>query len=129
MRQLFDEENTWFAYLAEEYGYDGNVGYTYSTLIREEYWPQGLIEGWLELIDKAYKAIEPLKTTDPALYEELKDRINLESLSFRFIQMELYSVYYSENDVNKMRESFKQDCRDLGVRSYKELLTLDEYWG
>lgn len=129
MKRLFDEENTWFAYLAEVYGYDGNVGYTYSTLLKEEYWPQGLLEGWLELIDEAYKAIEPLKSTDPSMYQTLKDRINLESISFRFMQLEMYSVFYSRTESEKMKESFKQDCYNLGIRAYRELVTIDEYFG
>ncbi len=129
MKRLFDEENTWFAYLAEHHGYDGNVGYTYQTLVREEYWPQGLLEGWLEIIDEAYKAIEPLKTSNPSLHDTLEKRIKLESITFRFMQLKLYSVYYSENEVARMEESLKTDCSELGVRSYSEQVTLDEYWG
>ncbi len=129
MKRLFDEENTWFAYLAEHHGYDGNVGYTYQTLVREEYWPQGLLEGWLEIIDEAYKAIEPLKTSNPSLHDTLEKRIKMESLTFRFMQLELYSVYYSENEVARMEESFKTDCFELGVRCYSEQVTIDEYLG
>lgn len=128
MKRLFDEENTWFAYLAEHHGYTGAIGYTYQTLLREEYWPQGLLEGWLEIIDEAYKAIEPLKTSDPSLYSTLADRINLESLSFRFMILEMYSVYYNESEVEKMRQSFQADCINLGVRQYSEQVPLDGYF-
>ena len=129
MKRLFDEENTWFAYLAEHHGYTGAIGYTYSTLLREEYWPQGLIEGWLDLIDEAYKTIEPLKTSDPSLHKTLTDRINLESLSLRFMLIEMYSVYYNENEVARMKQSFQEDCINLGVRQYSEQISLDGYWG
>ena len=129
MKRLFDEERTWFAYLAEHHGYNGNVGYTDSTLLREEFWPQGLLEGWLELIDEAYKAIEPLKQTDPSMHATLSDRINLESITFRFMQLEMYSVFYSENQVAKMKASLQSDCIRLGVRQYAELVSFDEYLG
>ena len=127
MKRLFDEENTWFAYLAEHHGYTGKIGYTYSTLLREEYWPQGLLEGWLELIDEAYKAIEPLRSSNPSLHETLTDRINLESLSFRFMLIGMYSIYYSENEVERMKKSFAADCLNLGVRSYSEQFEIGSY--
>ena len=128
MKRLFDEENTWFAYLAEEHDYDGNVGYRASTFLKEEYWPKGLLEGWLRIIDDAYKSIEYLKTSNPSLYQTLKDRITLESLAFRFMQNEMYLVYYSPSKQEEMKESFKSDCLRLGVRCYSELHPLDEYW-
>jgi len=129
MKRLFDEENTWFAYLAEHHGYTGNVSYTLSTLVKEEFWPQGLLEGWLALIDEAYAAIAPLKVSNPSLYDTLKDRITLESLTFRYMQLELYDVFYSENDVQRMKQSLKDDCTSLGVRQYSEQVSMDEYWG
>ena len=120
MKRLFDEENTWFAYLAEKHGYTGKVSYIESNLVIEEYWPKRLLEGWLEIIDEAYLAIEPYKNTDPILYETLKDRITLESLTFRYMQLHLYKLLYSETDAQRMIKSFKDDCYALGVTQYKE---------
>ena len=127
MKRLFDEEMTWFAYLEEYHGYNGTVSYTESTLLKEEFWPQGLLEGWLAIIDEAYKAIEPLKVSNPSMYETLTQRIKLESLTFRFMQLELYDVYYSEMQVEEMKESFKRDCIELGVRQYAESVAIGEY--
>lgn len=127
MKRLFDEEMTWFAYLEEYHGYNGTVSYTESTLLKEEFWPQGLLEGWLAIIDEAYKAIEPLKVSNPSMHETLTQRIKLESLTFRFMQLELYDVYYSEAQVEEMRESFKNDCIELGVRQYAESVAIGEY--
>jgi hypothetical protein len=129
MKRLYDEENTWFAYLAKEKGYDGNVGYTKSTLLKEEMWPRGLIEGWLDLIDEAYKAIEPLKISNPSMYETLTQRIKMESISFRYLQLEMYSIFYSDGEVQEMKTSLKADCAELGVRQFRELESLAEYWG
>ncbi len=120
MKQLFDEENTWFAYLAERYGYSGKVSYTTSNFVIEEYWPKGLLENWLGLIDEAYEKIEHYQQTDPALYEKLRDRINLESITFRYMQIQLYKLLYSENDSQMMIKTFKEDCLALGITQYKE---------
>lgn len=120
MRQLFDEENTWFAYLADEHGYTGKISYIETNLIIEEYWPKGLLEGWLKLIDEAYGKIEHYKTTDPALYEKLRDRITLESITFRYMQIHLYELLYSDADSQMMIKTFKEDCIALGMTHYRE---------
>ena len=120
MKQLFDEENTWFAYLAEKYGYNGKVSYTESNFVVEEYWPKGLLEGWLALIDEAYKKIEHYQKTDPILYEKLRDRITLESITFRYMQIKLYKLLYSDVDSQEMIKSFKIDCIALGITQYRE---------
>ena len=128
MKRLFDEEMTWFAYLEEYMGYNGTVSYTESTLVKEEYWPQGVLEGWLSIIDDAYKAIEHLKVSDPSMHETLTQRIKLESLTFRFMLLKLYSVYYTEAEVAEMESSFKKDCMDLGVRQFSEMVSWGEYF-
>lgn len=120
MKQLFDEENTWFAYLAEKYGYNGKVSYIDSNLVIEEFWPKGLLENWLALIDEAYQKIAHYQKSDPVLYEKLKDRINLESLTFRYMQIHLYKLLYSDVDSQMMIKTFKEDCNALGITHYKE---------
>ena len=40
----------------------------------------------------------------------------------------MYSVYYSESEVESMKASLKTDCAELGVRQYAELVGLEEYW-
>ena len=120
MKRIFDEENTWFAYLAEKYGYTGKVSYTESNFVVEEYWPKGLLEGWIQLIDEALKKIEPYQKTDPILYEKLRDRITLESISFRYMQIHLYGLLYSEADSTMMVKTFKEDCNALGITQFRE---------
>ena len=120
MQQLFDEENTWFAYLAEKYGYTGKVSYIESNLVTKEFWPKGLLERWLGLIDEAYKKIEPYQKSNPVLYEKLKDRITLESITFRFMQIHLYELLYSNVDSQMMIKTFKEDCIALGITHYRE---------
>ena len=120
MKQLFDEENTWFAYLAEEHGYNGKVSYIESNFVIEEYWPKGLLEKWLGLIDDAYAAIAHYQTLDPILYEKLRDRITLESITFRYMQLHLYKLLYSETDSQMMIKTLKEDCINLGITHYRE---------
>ena len=120
MKKLFDEENTWFAYLAEKYGYTGKVSYIESNFVIEEYWPKGLLENWLGIIDEAYKKIAPYEKSDPVLYEQLKDRITLESLTFRYMQIHLYKLLYSDADSAMMVKTFIADCNALGITHYKE---------
>ena len=128
MLKIFNEQNTWFAYLAEHHAYTGETGGTKNMLLKPELWPQGMIEGWLKDFDKAYALLEPLRDTNLSLYNTLSDRITLESISFRYIQYELYGTYYSESETNQMRESLNKDCKRLGISHIAELRELDNYF-
>ena len=86
-----------------------------------------MIENWLRLIEDAYKAIEHLKISNPSLHKTLHDRITYESLAFRFIQIEMYSVFYSETELQKMKASFRNDCNEFGVTKYRELEEIAGY--
>ncbi|MBQ8405029.1 MAG: hypothetical protein IJX09_00110, partial [Clostridia bacterium] len=58
--------------------------------------------------------------SNPVLYEKLKDRITLESITFRFMQIHLYELLYSNVDSQMMIKTFKEDCIALGITHYKE---------
>ena len=64
-----------------------------------------------------------------------RDRITLESISFRFIQIHLYELLYSDTDSQMMVKTFKEDCLALGIAQYKEGIgyadagALDSYLG
>ena len=69
----------------------------------------------LDLIDQAYAAIAPLQTSDPALYEALSEHINIESISFRYLLLQLYGTNYSDADLQAMRRSFVSDVQKIGL--------------
>lgn len=99
---------------------------------KPEYWPLAKLQGWLDLCDKAYLAVDKYKSTDPELYKVLINHIKIESLFPRFMICEYYSEYYTPADKLAMRVSFYEDCKALDYQYYAEGVPIQswfEKWG
>ena len=96
------------------------------------YWPLAKLQGWLDLCDEAYRAVEKYKNTDPELYAALVKHIKIETIFPRFMICEYYSDYYTPVDKQAMRVSFYQDCKELDYIYYSEGIPIQswfEKWG
>lgn len=102
-------------------------------IANKRYWPKPLLEYWLGIIDEAYEDIAELALTDPSLYKECYDKINLESLPYRYMLCSLYESEYSEEEIFDLRTAFKKDCDYFGIDRTKEatpdLESIYKSWG
>lgn len=129
MKKALSLYNTYFEYLKTEKNIRGEW---FQDLLIEENFPKGFIDTMLGYFDEAYEAIEPLKNTNPTLYETLYDRICLESLTYRYLDVQIYSTYYNNQELLELRKNFKEDSMRLGVTQWYELgliTLLWEEWG
>ncbi len=95
-------------------------------------YPEGFVKTMLGYIDEAYKAIEPLKETDPSRYDQIYDHICLESILFRYLQITNSINNYSSLEQLAMKQSVKDDVTRLGITRYTEgglVETLWTQWG
>ena len=119
MRKYYDALRIHYAYLAEYNNVGGWIG---NRIDNAAYFPVNTLFEWVGYIDEAYKAIESLKESDTALYNQLYDRICLESLAPRYLIMSLYGeqVYASgEFSAKKLTQEKKPSIRKL-LSSLKE---------
>ena len=87
----------------------------YKTMATEKNYPLGILDTFLAAIDRAYASIEYLSDTDPGLYAKLYDRITLESVSYRYMDIQFYAFEYGEQERMEKRLAFKQDTMRLGI--------------
>ena len=134
MHQLFREVQIYYAELNRQYPsvIDGTLR---EAIANKAYWPKSLLEHWLTLIDSAYEQIAHYQISEPALYQQYHDMINLESLSFRFILCSLYvdRDFEDSGELTALRKAFKADCEYLKIdRSLESEADLESYyrkWG
>jgi hypothetical protein len=73
------------------------------------------------------------KYTDPELYEKLYSRINLETISIRYMMIEQYQTYIGNTlEVNEYVKQFRIDCAKFGIVKASESNSLDNVlrsWG
>lgn len=130
MRKLFDSMRLHYAYLRDETDMPRNI---YANVYKSSYFPKGVLDEWMRLIDEAYASIEDLKESDAALYQKLEQRIRLESLTIRYMVIQIYGSTYTDADLREMKLQFKADATQLGVSRYQEIdgaiRLLWEQWG
>ena len=118
MEQLFDEETEWISYIETKLNSPGDI---YEEIADQNFWPKQTLNHFLDLCDKAYEAIAPLKVTDNKMYSVFHDHINIESMFPRFSLIDLYGSTIPNDELIKMQNEFKADCEALGIVEYKEV--------
>lgn len=102
-------------------------------IANKKYWPRSVVEHWLNMIDEAYEKIADLAVTDPTAYKETYDKINLESLPFRYMLCSLHKSEYTSEEIYNLRVAFKTDCEyfkiDRTVEAKADLEGIYKSWG
>ena len=89
-------------------------------LLYAENWPEGLMNSWINLLGKAYEAIEVYKASDPELYESYRKHILQEELFPRYVLCTTYESSYNASDLKVLRQRFLDDFYYLENRDYAE---------
>ncbi|MGI6714430.1 MAG: DUF4838 domain-containing protein [Bacilli bacterium] len=119
MKELYYLYKCKMADLATNY----NVGHTINTataVLSDKYWTYGELNHFLSYIDRAYEAIFHYESTDSALYLKLRDRINLESMTFRYLLYKLHPSMFDYDVLMKLQTQLIDEARNLGVAYAKE---------
>ena len=126
MLRLFNEWNTfsYYTFLTDGIGVP-----TFDDKLTKEMFPKSQVDMYLSYIEQAYKAIEPLKDLDPVTYERLYERILLESISYRYIDYQLYKSYYSNDQRESMWKKFQDDVTRLGISMLAETVYISTLFG
>ncbi len=124
MRQFLSEFQIWSRKIEND---DTNEisGTIYEQIAVSKYWPRNLLAHWLDLIDEAYEAIEPLKYTDNAKYQVIAKHIKIESIFPRYALLTLHSGYYSQETLRAERIKFRDDCNELTIQYTAQNVGLD----
>ncbi len=85
-------------------------------------WPIRVLEQALDLIAKAEATYEPLKTSNPSLYEKLKLRTLKESVCVRAIILAHYGSYYNIESprYTETKLQFQKDAETVGIGAWSE---------
>ena len=116
MLKLIEQLGSWRAHSYYELDYNGEL----RTNPTAATYPFELLCGWMDIIDEAYKAVEPLKTTDLAEYNRICEAINLESMSIRYMLITFHSNYFSASELYQMKMQWKDDATNLRITKYNE---------
>lgn len=123
VREFFDLLRTQMAYLRAECNYGAAV---FETGVTTTNWPLATMQSYQELFEKAYKAIEHLKRTDPEQYEVLFRKIMIEEMFVRYVECSLYLNVYTDEQKVKMIDEFEMYAMKYGFNCYSETQPMSE---
>ena len=107
MRKMYDELRTVMRYNSDVLGMSAGV---VQYVTKEEFFPEQLLNHWMELIEEAYK----LAGDDKALH----DRILRESI---FVRYYLIKFYQSDADnIAELKQQFISDAMKVGIEKSSE---------
>ena len=130
MRQFFDELQAHMVYL--ETAFSGEVtGSSYDSQVsKATHWPKRMLDGWMDLVEKAYEKVNKYDVGDATKHEAYIRHICAESLLPRWALLRSYEGYYSNQELVEMKKSFRDDCLNLGIAHQTEADEMDwSSWG
>ncbi len=120
MRRLFDLERAQFHYVCDTYGlYVTNINSVNVDIARAKYWPKQLLEGYIDLCNEAYAAVEKYnRKSTSELYTALVKHIDAEYVSPAYILLTLHKDELSNYDAFK--DDFKEKIAFIGLTNSSE---------
>lgn len=72
-------------------------------------------------LDEAMAAVEPLRNTQNDLFKKLYYRIKQEEISYLYMELDLYNLYHTPEELRAMAEEFYFLCAKLRIFNYMEV--------
>lgn len=119
MYRFFQEEMVHMNYNYDVLKMSGSV-LGAQPLVTDTYWPKNVLMIWLSYIEDAYKAIEPLKLTNPSKYQTYRRSILQEKVSIDYMLIEAHSSTINKEELLERRLQFKSDVKELGITRIRE---------
>lgn len=119
MREIFDQLRILTEYNKEHKEMSGSST-IYLSLTDEKFWPKDILQQWMEGYDRAEEKIEPLKESNPELYQAYLERIQKEKLSTLYLFVECYSYNTNAALIESYKAEFKELADKFSVTKYYE---------
>ena len=100
-----------------------------TAMFDRKYWPQEILQGWLDMYDVAYDKLSSLKDTDLKTYNVYRKRIALEHVSPKYMMLTFYKDNLSSRIHQEMLDSLVRDIDELSISysaEHKEIGNLKE---
>ena len=122
-------ESTFWTWRAQsetqrELGRSGNL---YTAPCETKFWPKRYLVGQLETMEKAKAAIAHYKESQPDLYNSIYDSIVCETISPRYLLLELYPGTFAATELAEFKSAFRNDVNRLDFNMISEQLSMDGY--
>ncbi len=97
-------------------------------MLSPDYWPVGMLRGWINETDKAKEEIARFAVLDPVLYDRLCGHIEIEAISYLYLMLELQGNKISKEEKAQYVTRIKRDIawlhlEDMEIRNDETIST------
>ncbi len=89
--------------------------HTYQSLTSRDVWSIAQVRIANKFLNDAISALEPLKATNQTRYETLLTRIQTETLFVKYMFIEVYSDYFTKQELSTLIDDFEAVVKKAGV--------------
>lgn len=84
-------------------------------MLSPDYWPVGTLRGWINETDKAKEEVARFAVLDPELYDRICGHIEIESISYLYLMLELHGGKISKEEKAKYVSRLEYDLDWLHI--------------
>lgn len=118
MREYYENYCDWHNYLIRNTELKGEC-FSHESFYAM-YYPEVVLDGWNKNLDAAVAAIQKYETENPDLWARLRDRIEVERLTIRYMKIRFYAQRFNDRELWAEQEKFLSDAERLGVLCMSE---------
>ncbi len=131
MRKIYNEYQILDAYNGEENTLKATYLYTYimqgARLLNTSFWPQNLLERWVDTFDVALQEIQSLKILNPEEYARIHTNIISERIAYNYLKYRLYANTYTTEDLQALKTELLTDIKEAGLSNHWEGNPLESF--
>lgn len=114
MKNLFDEYRVLATYQTEVLGFSG-ASSIYHEALKSTYWPKNTLLRYIDILQEAIDAIEPLRKTDSGSYQTYYKHITCERVAFVYMLLKIYNSTLSDEELTSYKKMFHEDANNNGM--------------
>lgn len=122
------EKSFWLLRAQMKRQHENGLGVTLrESIVNDKYWEREYLTEQLSIMESAKKKVEKYATENPDLYKTITESIDAETISPRFLLIELYKGTFTNSEKTELYESFARDVRRLNINQRGENATMESY--
>lgn len=122
------EKSFWLMRVQMKRQHENGLGISvWESIVNDKYWEREYLMEQLSIMEEAKGKIAKYAIENPDLYKIIMESIEAETISPRFLLIELYKGTFTKSEKAELYNSFAKDVRRLNINQRGENATMESY--
>ena len=122
------EKSFWLMRVQMKRQHESGLGISvWESIVNDKYWERDYLMEQLSIMEEAKGKVAKYAIENPDLYKIIMESIEAETISPRFLLIELYKGTFTKSEKAELYNSFAKDVRRLNINQRGENATMESY--